>query len=204
MTKVIDVDSLPPVSVTSPDLYDQTLEQVLLTPVVLDKNTRITVRFFDVLDGRMARSINAVAYFSSKKSDRLSYSKIIATAIVHGFTIIEHRHHDLFGSIEALHADSVMNTYKVFEEVFQGVSVRVKYGDKTLSGHTDRDTYDAIASRAFLLNIRPSQLITSCIIASFNGYQYFSPDVRDVLKTKDEMFDISCNILLKTLQDYKY
>jgi hypothetical protein len=200
----IPLDSIPPLTVTAPDLHDQTLEQVLISPAMVPKDDRKTVRVYDILDGKLPRCIHAISLLSSKQKNKLSYTSIFATAIIHGYAIIEHKHSDLFSEIEIIDMDSIVNKYDVYDMVRGGISASIFTNGHCTYTHIDTATYDAIASRAHILNMSSGQLITACVLSSLDNYPRFTADIKDKIHANVESFDVMCNIVLRTLREYKY
>ena len=88
--------------------------------------------------------------------------------------------------------------------MIESLRVTVRYGNKRVYGHTSLQIYDAIASRAFLLNVKPDFLITACIMFSIADYPSISEESKQIIKQKNDTFNYSCNVVLDILKNHQY
>ena len=182
------------------ELYDLSLERVLETPTVLDGATRKCIRIQDFLgNGRLS----GVARFIASHTDQ-NYTTVIATSLVQGISIFQHEHAEILSELNQLNNDTVVNTYEVYEALYEGYKPRVNYGNLTKTVWTDPETLDKISHHAATLNITTGQLATMCVCMSIATSTSVSERITKECKLKLEQFNISCNIVVENLKRIKY
>ena len=196
---------IQPMTIVPPSLHEQTLEQVLVTPVVVPGTDRHEIRLYDFFtNNNLRRLAHTISIRNSTKTNHLSQSTILATAMIHGQAIIEHELEDLFDKISAIYVDSVTDRYEMFESVFMSFKPAVNFGHDRLRAVLSSQDLEILSSRSYLLNINPGQFATACIIASLDGCEALSPELSTIVAKKHKYFIYSCNMVLDLLEKYKY
>ena len=197
--KTLSIDELPSSVVTSPELHEQNLDQVLVTPVILDSQTRQTIRFHDFIPGKTQRVFDFIA-----RDKNLSYTQVTATAIVHGHAILIHEQQDTLAEIQRINDETIFNKFEMFEAVHENIMVKLNYGRPNQFAHCDSGTKDAISRLCMLLNTNASQIVTACMIASLNGYPVLPADILKNIEKHHNLFGYICNERLVRMKECKY
>ena len=188
------------VEITRPDLHEQTLDQVLVTPVILDKTTRASIRMCDALQNEDTADL--IAYIAEQHT--LSYSVVTTTAITHGWCIVEHKHADVFKSLRNLRNDHIINNYPVFKRIKSGMSVNTDMGKPCLYGHVAPECHDSLVSNSMLLRISIGKLATVCLLESLTSCTHTPARYKSEITETLNIFDYSCNIIKEALEKIRY
>ena len=186
--------------VTYPELHEQTLNQVLLTPVQLGKDDRNSVRLYDVIGYNNTK--DAIAFIAT--SEDLSFSSVLTTTLVHGWAIMSHEHSDVFKKILSLRNNALCSNYRMFHQVKSGLTISPQFCNNTFIGFIDDKMHDDIVIKSDLLRISMSKYATICLCMSLQDCDYIIPEYQKVFRETVTFFNYNCNVLVKILDDIKY
>lgn len=198
--KEISIDDLPSVQVSPPDLHEQTLEQVILTPVQLSADDRYPVRIYDVLGYNNTKDL--VSYIANIND--LSFTSTVATILVHGWAIMAHEHKDVFSSLKHSRNESLQQNYRMYHQVKSGITISPQFCNPKFMAFTDEAMHDDVSIKSDLLRMSNSKFCTICLCMSLQDSDYVIPEFQLKFKETVEFFNYNCNILLSVLQGIKY
>lgn len=186
--------------VTAPELHEQTLEQVLLTPISINKDDRCSVRLHDVIGYNITKDI--IGYIASQED--ISFTSTLSTALVHGWSIMSHEHADVFKHIFNCRNESLLQGFKMYHRVSSGLAISPQFCNNTFYGHVDDNMHADFITKADLLRMPIGKYATMCLCMSLQDCNYVIPEHQIKFKETVQYFNYTCNVMLKFLDELKY
>lgn len=202
MTKDFDIENLPYDTVGEPvELYELTLEQALETPVILDRNTRASIRVQDFLEND---GFQRSAHYISRRVS-VSYTGTVATMLMHGLSLFQKEHSDFISEFLSL-KEEVMNTkYQMYESsVKYYKSPTVTFGLTCKNVWCDAETHEVISATAMDIGFTSGVVATVCLCMSLAESTTLPERFVKECSEKVQFFNRTCNINLDNLKQLKY
>jgi len=197
-----NVDDLPAMEVVeATELHELTLEQVLETPSILDRNTRAPIKFADFTEDGM---LSDMLGFVAAHTDGLNYTTTATTSLVHGLAIFEFENQECISDLLEIRSDNLVTRREMYRRWHRNVRPFVDFGKCDMMAWCDPETKDRIAVRAKNFNMPMSQLATGLILLSIVTSTTIPSEELKHSKLLAEDFNAAINKYVNIFKDIQY